>query len=644
MTDRRKRAASRRLARSDKDQPGTYGAHAPATVERQRLGAARSPLHAAPSPRSLGISPAVPERYEVRESEDGRFLHCDEAPRVRVCIDPKRSISEADARAMGSRVIFLDGAGDFPPKLDNKTRFYNLDHHQGCIRPFTLATCEQALVLVKNGLELDEGDWTLYVGEPDLDTLFAIWVLLNFRRISKLSGHSRDVLLPLLRLEGAIDANGPELADFCGLTQNTLREARARLDTLYNREKEFRSKERWSNLDWREYTAAMLAELDQLVYTRADFQDHTSIEEILGHVEIAERKVAVACRDQSGIYEAERSLKNRFGEQLGIIALEKSKEGETRHYTLRRVSAILNFDLESAYDLLNIVDPAVDGRPPGNRWGGSDDIGGSPRSSGTRLHPSAILRILQQAYRRKTPRESSWPWLVSMFSTASLLVVGAVAAFVATAVPELRDNTLPGLTQGGSGLIAVSLVTLAFVLPATFSASQGRPWMFGWRRPGGRDWLYLIPVVIACSLPANAWVPRALVLEPQSLAIAFGVTTLMAVACEAWFRGAVHGWFLFHGPIQRVAGPWMFSRAASISTFLYMLVYLTVAFAWNIAAADPFPQSPVEVAVTAAAALAAGAALAIIRERSLSLLPCIAAQILGGATGAVLTLAGVTLF
>ncbi len=223
-------------------------------------------------------------------------------------------------------------------------------------------------------------------------------------------------------------------------------------------------------------------------------------------------------------------------------------------------------------------------------------------------------------------------------------MVSALAAFVATAMPELRDGALTGLTAGGSGLLALSLVTLVFALPATYSASGGRPWMFGWRRPAGRDWLYLVPVVIACSLPANAWVPRGLVLEPRSLAIAFGVASVTAVACEAWFRGVVHGWFLFQGPIQRVAGPWMFSRAAAVSSFAYMLVTLAMAFSWSITAAEPFPQRPIEIAVTAASALAAGAALAMIRERSLSVWPCIATQILGGTAVAALTLAGVSLF
>ncbi len=582
----------------------------------------------------------------MREGDDGKpYLHCDDAPRVRVLIDPKLSFSEADARGLGGPAIFLDGAGDFPPKLDNKHRFYNLDHHQGCIRPFTLATCEQALVLVMNGLELDEGDWTLYANEPDLDTVFAIWVLLNFRRIPKLSARSKDALLPLLRLEGAIDANGAELADYCGLPQTTLRDARAKLDTLYTFEKEFRARERGNELDWRAYAAAMLGEIDQLVYTRADFQDHTSIEEILGHLEIADRKVAVACRDQSGIYEAERSLKNRFAEQLAIIALEKSRdEDETRHYTLRRVSALLNLELERAYDLLNLVDPAVNGRPANNRWGGSDDIGGSPRATGTKLAPSEVLRILQEAYQPKTTGSKIWPWIASTFTTAALFVSGGIAAFVASELPIVRTGVLSMLSVGGSALLGAALVALAFALPATFSASKRRFWLFGWRRPAGRDWWMLFPVVMAASVAGNAWAPHTVEATPESLGIALAVASFAALAVEAWFRGAVHGWFLFRGPVMRVEGPWMLSRAASVSAFLYTLVYIAAAMSWHLTAADPFPLGPIPLAAIAVSGLAGGVALAMIRERSLSIWPGVGAQVLGACTAVGVALAGISLF
>ena len=616
---------------------------ASATIRSEAAGAwrsvAQSPLGSTVAlPASPPLHRSIPERYEVRESEGERFLHGDEAPRVRVIIDRKLCASEAEARAMGERVIFLDGAGDFAPTLDNKARVYNLDHHQGCIRPFTLATCEQALILVLNGLELDEGDWTVYANEPDLDTLLAIWVLLNFRRIPKLSARSRDVLLPLLRLEGAIDANGSELSEYCGLTLASLRQARERLDELYALEKSFRSSERVPGIDLRDYTVSMLWEIDQLVYTRKDFEQYSNIEEILGHVEIAQRKVAVACRDRAGIYEAERLLKDQWGDQLGIIALEKSSEGDRREYTLRRVSAILDFDLAPVYELLNLVDPAVDGRPAGKRWGGSDDIGGSPRPSGTRITPTELLRLLQVAYRPRTSSENLRPLFGSVAATLGLVLLGGILAFAAAVIPEIRVGTLSRLTNGGAGLLAFSLSALVLAAGIGRRVSRGRLWLHGWRRPAGRDWLYLAPVVLACALPATAWVPRNIPLDPISVVMAGGVIAVASLASEVWFRGLVHGWFLFSGRVERVGGPWFISRATAASAVLYALFCLGLSLAWRSNELVPFPDQPIELAITGASALIGGVALGMIRERSLSLWPGVGMQILGGMAGAALAL------
>ena len=141
----------------------------------------------APGLRDPGAGqPPLPERYRIREVDGLRFLACDEAPRIRVSLDAENAFSEAEARELGERVVLLDGVGAFGPLLDNKARLYNLDHHEGCERVFTLATCEQALLLVHSGLDLAEGDWSVYANEPDLDTTLAIWCLLNFQRLPDL--------------------------------------------------------------------------------------------------------------------------------------------------------------------------------------------------------------------------------------------------------------------------------------------------------------------------------------------------------------------------------------------------------------------------------------------------------------------------
>ncbi len=106
-------------------------------------------------------SPDLPDRYRVRE-EAGRALPvCLDAPEIRVVVSRSSSAAAGAARKAPEGTIFLDGAAQSEPFIDTQRRVMNLDHHQGCVRPFTLATCEQALALVLRGLDLREKPWTI---------------------------------------------------------------------------------------------------------------------------------------------------------------------------------------------------------------------------------------------------------------------------------------------------------------------------------------------------------------------------------------------------------------------------------------------------------------------------------------------------
>ena len=76
-----------------------------------------------------------------------------------------------------------------------------------------------------------------------------LWCLLNHRRLRELRPEARDVLLPILRLEGAIDANGPELAKLCGLPTRALADAQRRIDELLVRERELKQAGAWTKKD-----------------------------------------------------------------------------------------------------------------------------------------------------------------------------------------------------------------------------------------------------------------------------------------------------------------------------------------------------------------------------------------------------------
>jgi hypothetical protein len=103
----------------------------------------------------------------------------------------------------------------------------------------------------------------------------------------------------------------------------------------------------------------------------------------------------VICRDRSGIYTVEQHLKTHWGDQLSLIALEN----EPGHYTLRRVTR------SKARPRARLRPAQPDRsrrrrRPPGKRWGGSADIGGSPRPRGTQLASAEVIEILERAYRK----------------------------------------------------------------------------------------------------------------------------------------------------------------------------------------------------------------------------------------------------
>jgi hypothetical protein len=584
------------------------------------------------------ISPAaaprttIPERYVIGEKDGTRFLECDEAPRLRAIIDPQMSVSRSGAASLGSRVILLDGAGSFGPLIDNDEKLYNLDHHAGCERLFTLSTCEQALLLVHSGLDLSEGDWKIYANDPDLDTVLALWCLLNYRRVRELSPDARDILLPLFRLEGAIDANGPDLARLCGLSNEHMERTQRRIDVLLARERELKQTGAWSKKKLYPYTLEMLRAVDALIYAREDFGDYTRVDAVYGHVELGPRQVAVVCRDSAGIYTVEQHLKTRWGDQLSLIALEN----EPGQYTLRRVSSVSGPKLGPAYERLNRIDRAVDGRPLGKQWGGSEDIGGSPRPSGTLLAADELLEVLERTYRPST-------WWTRIRGTAGALFVGllCLAAWpLADAIPPPASIAgLHGSSAASYTLAMASLLVFAVGLVVTRVASHRRTWVFGWRRAvNGGGW-WLAPLALLGFVPLVVWTSTSLSVgaRPSEVAAAFGAAALAIGAGEVWFRGLVHGLLVPDYPVQRPGGQWLVSRAALTSAIAYALVATVVITpAVGMPVLSGLGITPFEVVLGSLVVFfAVGLALGALRERTLSFLPGLALQWAGLGVAAI---------
>lgn len=287
--------------------------------------------------------------------------------------------------------IFLDGAYHGAPFIDNKRRQYSLDHHAGCIRSFTLSACEQAAVLIHEGMPLDIGEWLVVLNDLDLDSILAAWILMNRGELLAGDKELLERLMPLVRLEGAIDVHGFGGGMLTGLP----REERARLGALLER---LRKVAKGSPLpgekNYLPVLARALEELDRMIIPPEVQKAMLEFRET-GRVGLGEGKIAVMCQSEKGIYDAESWFSGRLGGVLGLLILDQGKG----RYTLRLVDRFMRRDLVHLYRRLNAIDPAVTrSRETGNTWGGSREIGGSPRETGTALSPERILELVGETF------------------------------------------------------------------------------------------------------------------------------------------------------------------------------------------------------------------------------------------------------
>jgi len=567
----------------------------------------------------------VPNRYLVKEDEKGKFLSCLEAPELKVRIDRSIAVTANAARKADEGTIFLDGAAQSEPFLDLEKRIYNLDHHEGCVRPFTLATCEQALVLMVRGLDMREKPWDVHANEPDLDALMAIWVLLNSMHLQGELSPIRDVVIPLVRLEGVIDSHGLEMAELAGFGPELLEETRARLDRLHETERALKETGQWDEMEPLDYVASQLQTLDRMIYPADYFEAFRGIEE-LAKVELIDSRIAVVCRCDCGIYELEKELKRLYGRRLGVVALEKGG----RSYTLRQVDPFLPVNLKAAYRKLNVLDPAVEGSGSADRWGGSGEIGGSPRKSGTALSPVDIADALRLAYRRPT----AWDRMKSV-----ILAIGVSTA------PMLAGWLLIwGLANGQEAptrlLIQNSVVFLAAALTIALTAllvfgRRGRYRLFGFQWPEGYRWALVTPAVLLGALAGGAWLFWPISFAgflPGPRGLASWVTLCgFPLLAEVLFRGLAHGIMVETFSVQHSAGRWFLSWPVAVSALLYAL--WTLPFLPFTLAGDLWPLA--SFLSVPLGAVVVGVGLGIARERSGGLLAPLALHYLAVVAAAI---------
>ena len=327
-------------------------------------------------------------RYRVVDNNDATVIVCGNAPNIAVHVDRGLSVTARGRKRFGPQTIFLDGVYAGAPFCDNEARQYSLDHHAECVRAFTLATCEQAAVMLLQGLPLSAGSWDVYVNDPDLDSLLATWVLVNHAELLRDDRALLRKVMPLLRLEGVIDAHGTDMDLLTGFPARVHRNLHEQLDQLMAQERALKGTGKWHAADWYTYARDTLELMDAMMFPDTALDALYELQE-RGRVDLHGGRIGVLLESRLGIYEVESRLKQRFGGSLGVIVLEIGSE----RYTVRLVDAFMPKNLNAVYKRLNRRDPRA---KRGNVWGGSSDIGGSPRGTGTGLTGEEILAVIRE--------------------------------------------------------------------------------------------------------------------------------------------------------------------------------------------------------------------------------------------------------
>jgi hypothetical protein len=273
--------------------------------------------------------------------------------------------------------IALDGYVQ-GPAFDNVRHRYSFDHHKGCIRLITTATCEQVRDAILLGLRPER--FTAYLNDVDTDTALAVWALRNPERLIEARvGH-------LIGCAGLLDAHGGAYP---------LAHERRHLEWIGEPETEARISGRYEKLS--------TEELGQL------------LDEIAGRFELllrgevpreSELRAADARAEFTVLHRGENFavvqaahphvLFDLYAQGIErVVTVRPLSDGSFAYTVAKKSDFVDEFDVPAILDALGEVEPG---------WGGGSTIGGAPRNSDgsrSRLTPSDVFELVEREVRRQ---------------------------------------------------------------------------------------------------------------------------------------------------------------------------------------------------------------------------------------------------
>lgn len=341
--------------------------------------------------------------YTILSEDDKKHIQRNDLKNISIFVERGLTIDKNELPSYPKNSIFIDGVFDGPPFLDNENMKYSLDHHKGVVRAFTLATCEQILLMLYKGLNLSDGNWRIYCNEPDTDTVLTSWIMLNHDKIFNKELDILTDVTKLVRVEGLIDSHGFTVFDFLGYNEDAIEVETQKLGKITAEEHRIKKDGAWGEIDFSSFLISSLDKLDEVFLKKPFNQTAPNLSEIKT-LQIGGGNLIKICSGPGSVHEVELELKQTYGNKLAVIILKKDEKS----FALKLSNEFIGKNLIPFYDELNRLEGTHTLIQENSKWSGSDSIGGSPRPNGTALSLDEIAGAAQKIFGQKRGFWRKW--------------------------------------------------------------------------------------------------------------------------------------------------------------------------------------------------------------------------------------------
>lgn len=278
--------------------------------------------------------------------------------------------------------VALDGYVHEGPRFDNSKVVVNFNHHEGVDRLATRATCAQVLMAIRQGMFYKFRDMfgspcaRVFVNDCDEDVCTS-WFLLNNHHL--VDSTMNPIINRLVAMEDALDSTAgayPFPADLPALKE---------LAWVFEPYRQFRMS---GGLDKRNADAyrSIITDVENRILQHVAGRGK-SISFLDTRYELIGGGDGWSMVKEVGPY-ARTAM---FGDGIKAYVSVRERSDGRYTYTIGKLSPFIPLDLLSLTEALNREDDIVGE----DKWGGGNNIMGSPRSRGSSFKPDKLSEIIK---------------------------------------------------------------------------------------------------------------------------------------------------------------------------------------------------------------------------------------------------------